>query len=81
MLLPLLASTLLFHVVILVPLNRSEPIIKDHVEQMPIERDGELNDKFRQEMIFSHNLDTSDTKQLAESIKEMFEQWVIRLIR
>lgn len=40
---------------------------------MPLERDGEINEKFRQEMLFSHNLDATDTEQLAESIREMFK--------
>lgn len=70
---PFLAC-LLMHSVISVPLNRSKLFEKDHIEMMPLEKDGELNEKFRQEMLFSHNLDTSDTKQLAESIKEMFEK-------
>ncbi|CCD68180.1 45 kDa calcium-binding protein [Caenorhabditis elegans] len=57
-----------------IPLNRSDFLENDHVELMPLEKDGELNDKFRQEMIFSHNLDPSDSKQLSESIKEMFKK-------
>ncbi|CAL2032466.1 unnamed protein product [Caenorhabditis brenneri] len=73
MLTPLLAF-LLMNSVICVPLNRSELLEKDHIEMMPLEKDGELNEKFRQEMLFSHNLDTSDTKQLEESIREMFKK-------
>ncbi|CAI2343701.1 unnamed protein product [Caenorhabditis sp. 36 PRJEB53466] len=73
MLRPFIAAILLYGT-LAIPLNRSDSLLNDHVEQMPIERDGDLNENFRQEMIFSHNLDTSDTNQLTEDIREMFEQ-------
>ncbi|CAO4364723.1 unnamed protein product [Caenorhabditis nigoni] len=69
---PILAI-FLFQTVFSIPLNRSDILDNDHVQLMPLERDGEINEKFRQEMLFSHNLDTTDTKQLADSIKEMFK--------
>uniref|UniRef100_A0A8R1I8Q0 AIP/AIPL N-terminal FKBP-type PPIase domain-containing protein n=1 Tax=Caenorhabditis japonica TaxID=281687 RepID=A0A8R1I8Q0_CAEJA len=57
-----------------IPHNRS----LDHVQQMPIERDGEINEQFRQEMLFSHNLDSSDTARFAEDIHDMFQRMSVR---
>ncbi|KAF1766337.1 hypothetical protein GCK72_006294 [Caenorhabditis remanei] len=63
----------IINTVISVPLNRSEFVGNDHVQLMPLERDGEINEKFRQEMLFSHNLNSMDTNELAASIREMFK--------